>query len=237
MNKFITMLSLLLTGVMSYGQDIVMVPPIDTMMKAEKPKYCNDLTFQGKYFFNAASETQELLSSIGFNLNEPALELQIRYKNLPKLCYYHQIGTVVDGKGASIIGFSIKEDVRYSVINHRSYYVTPYIEVGGGYYRLTTVQNLAGTTTTSILTGKAQSHTVDALTITGDVGVDLGFGTHFDGRRLSLILSGGYMTNYPAQWSISNAYTLKEKFNILSPYVGIGLALEMDCASGCCTKM
>jgi hypothetical protein len=218
------------------GQTMVVDNVRDSSLTMDnKSKYCNILKGGFKYLFNSSKNTRDLLASAGYQLDQTANEFFIKYKDLPKVFYVQQLGTIKGGKYASLNGFGIKQDLRKSVFSTNNMFLTPYAEFGVGYYRLSLIEGIGeNSSITATVDPSFQQRTLDNITVTGDVGLDLGFGFNFDNRRLMFILNGGFMTNFPTQWRSGGSIAYNEKLNILSPYAGLSVAIDMNCNNGCC---
>jgi hypothetical protein len=236
MRNILLILTIAATSLVAKSQSTpTIVVQTDSMMVVKKSSYCNILKGGGKYLFNSSKNTRDLLAGIGYQLDRPAYEYSVKYKDLPKLFYLQQLGTILGGKYAAINGFGIKQDIRKSLVSSDNLMLTPYAEFGVGYYRLSMIEGVGESSSiTSVVEPTTIQRSLDNITVTGDLGLDLGFGFNFDNRRLMLIASGGFMTNFPTQWRSSGSIAYKEKFNILSPYAGVTLALDMSCGDGCC---
>ena len=90
-------------------------------------------------------------------------------------------------------------------------------------------------TIASVLGSEVENYFLDNFVISGDVGLDLGYGFNIDKNRLSIILNGGYISNVPSEWRLAGSLAFKEKINISSPYAGVTIRLDMNC-SGCGDK-
>ncbi len=190
-------------------------------------KYKNVLGVTGRYYFNSLNNTRTLLAANGYPLDEYALEIQVRLYNLPKVFYYQQMGTLTQAKYASVIGFGVKQDVRWNIIKNSPFFFTPYVEVGGGYYRMNLVKGVTSNSIETVLNATVETNHAENFVLTGDIGVDLGVGFKIDNTRLSILLNGGYLANVPTQWRLAGSLAFKEKINIGSPYVGATVRLEV----------
>ena len=190
-------------------------------------KYKNILGVTGRYYFNSLDNTRTLLAANGYPLDEYALEIQVRLYNLPKVFYYQQMGTLTQAKYASVTGFGVKQDVRWNVIKNSPFFFTPYVEVGGGYYRMNLVKGVTSNSIESVLNSTVETNHAENFVLTGDIGADLGVGFKLDNTRLSILLNGGYLANVPTQWRLAGSLAFREKINIASPYVGATVRLEM----------
>jgi hypothetical protein len=237
MRNQIMLLVILMSTLTLSAQTMIIEVSKDSMMDKSnmKSSFCNIVKGGGKYLFNSSKNTRETLASAGYVLDQPAIEYYLQYKDLPKLFYSQQLGTISGSKYASINGFGIKKDIRKAIFATDNIMLTPYAEFGLGYYRLSVIEGIGESSSiNAVLDGGVQQRTLDNITVTGDLGLDLGFGFKFDDRRLMLILSGGYMSNFPTQWRSAGSIAFNEKLNILSPYAGVSLALDMSCGDGCC---
>ncbi|MCZ2102073.1 MAG: hypothetical protein LC107_11110 [Chitinophagales bacterium] len=192
------------------------------------PKYKNFLGVSGRYYFTPLDNTRSLLANNGFPLDEYAVEIQVRLYNLPKLYYYEQLGSLSSNKFASVKGIGVKQDLRWNIVKSSAFFFTPYIEVGGGYYRMNITKGVSGNSVTSILTSSVETNYADNFVLTGDLGLDVGVGFKLDNTRLSFLVNGGYLTNVPTEWRLAGSLVFKEKINLASPYLGATIRLELE---------
>jgi hypothetical protein len=217
------------------AQNTAMVKPMtDNDSMVTKSCYSNIISGGAKYLFNSAKNTRNLLAADGFILDEPAIEYFVKYKDLPKIFFFQQLGTLNASKYASINGLGFKQDLQWKIVNASNLKVAPFLELGLGYYRLTTLSGIENPSIQNVLSGDIRQNTLDNITITGDLGLEIGFGFSFGQRRLMLRGQGGYMTNFPSQWRNAGSIAYNEKLSILSPYAGLSISLDMQCDSGCC---
>ena len=193
--------------------------------------YCNLISVGGKYYFNTLGNTRTILANNGFIMDQEAFEYQVRLYNLPKIFYFQQLGSLTNNNYASVTGFGVKEDIRWNVFKNSNFILTPYVELGGGYYKLNIAKGVTSSSISSVLTSTVENYSIDNFVFSGDIGIDLGIGFNVDDKRFSIIANGGYITNYPAEWRLAGSLAFKEKVNLGSPYAGVTLRLEMDCAS------
>ena len=240
--KHLIFLILFLTQVSNNlcAQDSTMVKN-DMMVMTDSTKsccsdcYCNIVSFGGKYYFNTQKSTRTTLAQNGFSLDQEAFEYQLRLYNLPKIFYYQQLGTLTNSNYASVTGIGLKEDIRFNIIKSSHVVLAPYIEIGGGYYRMNIAKGINSNTIASVLGSEVENYFLDNFVISGDVGLDLGYGFNIDKTRFSIILNGGYISNVPSEWRLAGSLAFKEKINISSPYAGVTIRLDMNC-SGCGDK-
>ena len=209
---------------------------MDTMACCTTPCYKNHVSITGRYLFNAMQGTRTTLENNGFLLNQEAWEFQLRLFQLPKIFYSHQLGTLTDaGRYVSVTGFGLKEDVRFPIVNTQNVWITPYIELGGGMYRMNIVRNVSTNGISTALNGSVDQTVIDNFVVSGDVGLELGFGFGFDQRRFRLLMNGGYISNVPLEWRIAGSLAFSEKLSLSTPYAGVTLQLEMQ-DMDCCKK-
>jgi hypothetical protein len=196
----------------------------------------NIVSAGGKYYFNTLSNTRSTLSNSGFILEQEAIEYQVRLYNLPKLFYYQQLGTLSNTNYVSVTGVGLKEDFRFPVFKTSAFILTPYVELGGGLFRMNIAKGVKSNSITSVLGSQTESHTLDNFVVTGDVGLDLGVRFKVnDKRSVSIMVNGGYLANFPTEWRLAGSLAFKEKINLGSPYAGATIRIDMnDCGSNCC---
>jgi hypothetical protein len=210
---------------------------MDSMKTCCGPCYCNILSVGGKYYFNTLSNTRTTLAANGFPMDQEAFEYQVRIYNLPKIFYFQQLGTLSNTNYASITGFGVKEDLRWNIVKNSNFIFTPYVELGGGYYRMNISKGVTNSSISTVLGGKVESYYLDNFVLSGDIGLDLGVGFNAGDKRFSIILNGGYITNFPSEWKINSSLAFKEKMNLGSPYTGLTLKMDMSCnkcMDACC---
>jgi hypothetical protein len=225
------------------GQDNVMMKK-DMVINTDSTKSCcadcytNLVSAGGKYYFNTLKNTRTTLSQNGFILDQEAFEYQIRLYNLPKVFYYQQLGTLTNTNYVSVTGFGLKEDIRFNIFKSSNFILAPYMELGGGYYRMNIAKGITSNTISSVLGSEVENYFLDNFVLSGDVGLDLGFGFAIDNNRLSIVFNGGYISNVPTEWRMAGSLAFKEKVNLSSPYAGVTVRLEMNCTScndkNCC---
>jgi len=209
---------------------------MDSTACCSMPCYKNEVAFSGRYLFNTLKDTRTLLESNGYLLNQEAWEFQLRLFNLPKIFYSHQLGTLTNaGTYVSVTGLGLKEDIRFPIVNTENVWITPYLELGGGYYRLNTVRNVSTSSIATAIQGTVANATLDNFVVSGDVGLELGFGFAFDQRRFRLLMNGGYVSNLPLEWRVAGSLAFKEKMSLSTPYAGVTLQIEMQDMT-CCAK-
>lgn len=236
------LLIILFVGVINFqsnAQDSVFVNTKQMSMTMDSTKmcckncYCNIISFGGKYYFNTLGNTRTTLANNGFQMDQEAFEYQLRLYNLPKIFYFQQLGNLVDENYASVTGFGIKEDLRWNIFKNSNFILAPYVEAGAGYYRMNIVKGVNSNSISSVLNSNIENYFMDNFVITGDIGLDLGFGFTFENKRFNIIFNGGYITNYPSEWRLAGSLAFKEKINLASPYAGVTLRLEMNCDKSC----
>ncbi len=202
---------------------------MDTMACCSTPCYKNHVSLSGRYLFNSMHGTRTMLENNGFLLGQEAWEFQLRLFQFPKVFYSHQLGTLTDaGRYVSVTGFGLKEDIRFPIVNTENVWITPYIELGGGIYRMNLVRNVSTNSISTALNGSVDQTTIDNFVVSGDVGLELGFGFAFDQRRFRLLMNGGYISNVPLEWRIAGSLAFSEKLSLSTPYAGVTLQLEMQ---------
>ncbi len=227
----------------SITSDTIMVDTMSDDMKSccqdNKNTFRKNLiSVSGRYYFDALSSSRKLLSNNGFSINQAAYEYQVRLYNLPKVFFYDQRGSLSNGKYASVKGIGVKENLRWNILHNTIFTVAPYLELGAGYYRMSTYSNITSTSASTALNGQVQRNFVDNIALTGDLGLDLGVGINIENTRLNIIFSGGYIASVPSEWKIDGALAFGDKFEMGSPYAGVTLKLDLNkgghCGSGMC---
>jgi len=213
------------------NKDVMSIPDTN---KITKICHSNIVAVSGKYLFKTLQNTRNILTANGFSLDQEAYEYQLRLYNLPKVYYYQQLGNLVGNKYVSVTGIGIKEDLRFPLFKTSNFIFTPYIEVGGGYFRMNIAEGVSSNTIVSVLNSEVTSHQLDNIIFTGDVGLDLGFRFKADDRSISVIINGGFMSNFPSEWRLASSLAFKEKINLSSPYCGVTVAVELYCKNDCC---
>lgn len=211
--------------------DLVVIDSSMTM-KCESC-YKNTVSAGGRYYFSPLKNSVTSLGSNGFVLDETALEYQVRLFNLPKIFYYQQLGTLTNTNYVSVTGFGVKEDLRYNIIKNSTVTLAPYVELGGGYYRMNIAKGVVSNSISSVLGSEVENYFLDNFVLSGDLGLEIGVGFKIEDRRLNVLFNGGYMANVPAQWRMAGSLAFKEKLNFSSPYAGVTLRLEMECKDCC----
>ncbi|MBK8624724.1 MAG: hypothetical protein IPN86_03825 [Saprospiraceae bacterium] len=239
-NLIFTLIFIVTNSLLSVAQETTMTTMQDKMMLKDSTENCctncysNLVAIGGKYYFNTLGNTRTTLASNGFLMDQEAFEYQFRLYNLPKIFYFQQLGTLTNENYASVTGFGIKEDLRLPIFKNSNFILTPYIEVGGGYYRMNIAKGITSNTISTVLNSKVENYFLDNFVVSGDVGLDLGFNFTFDNKRLNVIFNGGYIANYPTEWRMAGSLAFREKINLASPYAGVTVRLEMDCSNKCC---
>lgn len=239
-SKFLIAFLFLILGSNTYAQEIVVdkskMIATDSAMTAScsANTYCNIVSVGGKYYYNTLGNTRTLLGDNGFQMDQEAFEYQLRLYNLPKIFYFQQLGTLSNTNYASVTGIGLKEDFRLNILkNSKHFILAPYVELGGGYYRMNIVKGVGANTISTVLNSSVENYFVDNFVFSGDIGLDLGFGFDLEGKRLSVIFNGGYITNVPSQWRLAGSLAFKEKINLASPYAGVTVRLDMNCSKSC----
>jgi hypothetical protein len=94
-------------------------------------------------------------------------------------------------------------------------------------------KGISSNSITSVLNSRVENYFLDNFVVSGDVGLDLGYGFTFDNKRLNISVNGGYIANFPSEWRMAGSLAFKEKINLASPYVGFTVRLERDCTKCC----
>lgn len=243
-SKFLIAVLFIFCGSLAYAQNIAvdtskMMSKDSSMAKSTCANcYCNIVSVGNKYYFNTLGNTRTLLGNNGFQMDQEAFEYQLRLYNLPKIFYFQQLGTLTNSNYASVTGIGLKEDFRWNVFKNSKHLVlAPYVELGGGYYRMNIVKGVGPSSITSVLNSTVENYFVDNFVLSGDVGLDLGFGFDIEDKRFSVIFNGGYITNVPSEWRLAGSLAFREKINLASPYAGVTVRLDMNCNKcdkGCC---
>ncbi|MBL0099832.1 MAG: hypothetical protein IPP49_07055 [Saprospiraceae bacterium] len=160
------------------------------------------------------------LANNGFSLDQEAFEYQLKLYNLPKNILLSAIRYFRNTNYASVTGMGIKEDIRFNLIKNSNSVLTPYIELGGGYLQDEYCQRSDNQLCIHSTRSQIENYFLDNFILSGDVGLDLGFGFNVDDKRFSLILNGGFIANYPSEWRLASSLAFKEKVNLASPYAG-----------------
>jgi hypothetical protein len=234
----ITLLSCL-SGIRAQGTDNMdknkMMVVTDTTAACCASRYCNLVSFGGRYYFNTLENTRQTLAANGFLLDQEAFEYQLRVYNLPKVFYFQQLGTLQNTNYASITGIGLKQDIRFNIFKKSNFILAPYVEFGAGYYRMNIAKGIKSNSISSVLGSQVENYFIDNFVVSGDIGLDLGFGFDIDSRRLSIVFNGGYLANIPSEWRLAGSLAFKEKINLGSPYAGVTIRLDMKC-DDCCGK-
>lgn len=238
MKRFLISLSLAACAVsFAFSQDDMgkteMIVMKDSAMTKCESCYKNIVSAGGRYYFSPLKNSVTTLGANGFVLDGTALEYQVRLFNLPKIFYYQQLGTLTNTNYASVTGFGVKEDIRINILKNSTFSLTPYAELGGGYYRMNIAKGVVSNSISSVLGSEVENYFLDNFVLSGDLGLELGIGFKIDNRRLNVLINGGYLANVPAQWRMAGSLAFKEKLNISSPYAGVTLRLDMEC-DDCC---
>jgi len=195
---------------------------------AKMPKE-NLISVDVRYYFSPLASTVTDLLPLGYSLEETAFEVGIRFRNFPKIYYYQQLGNISDVQYVGVNGFGIKERIQFPVLKNSAFTVTPYLEGGVGYYRLTAVNNVNGNSFATVFNAQTQSVSLDNWGFTGDAGLLLGYSFSIADRDIQLSLNGGYQTNLPAQWSLAQSLSFREKMDLSSPYAGGTIRISLPC--------
>ena len=238
-NVFFAILSFIFMFHDSFAQDKVLLIK-DTIVTTDSSKtsvpscYKNIVSIGGKYYLQTLNNTRTTLSDNGFILDQEAFEYQIRFYNLPKVFYYQQLGTLSNTNYVSVTGIGLKEDIRFPVFKNSNFIFTPYIEVGGGFYRMNIAKGVKSNTISSVLNSQVENHSLDNFVASGDVGIDLGYRFKVEDKTVSILVNGGYISNFPTEWRLASSLAFKEKINLASPYAGVTIRLDLNCTDACC---
>ncbi len=191
-----------------------------------------------RYYTDAMTNTRMTLANNGFILDQEAIEYQLRIYNLPKIFFYNQTGTLQSSRYASVIGFGIKEQLKYNVIKNSNFIVEPYLEAGLGYFQLNIVEGIGGNSISSVLTQDLKSLSLGNFTVSGDMGLSIGGRFNIGNARFTMLGQAGYLVNFPTQWRVGSSLAFREKINIGSPYFGATVKLDLSCGgNSCCSGM
>lgn len=191
-----------------------------------------------RYYTDGMINTRMTLANNGFILDQEAIEYQLRLHNLPKIFFYNQTGTLQSSRYASVIGFGLKEQIKYNLIKNSNFIVEPYLEAGLGYFQLNIVEGIGGNSISSVLTQDLKSLSLGNFTVTGDAGMSIGGRFNIGNARFTVLAQGGYIVNFPTQWRVGSSLAFREKINIGSPYFGATIKLDLSCgAHSCCSGM
>lgn len=236
--KYFIFLLFTLNGVFSFGQEakITMDPTSMEMVDSlnMSSKKCNLYSFGGRYYFNTLENTRTTLAENGFVLDQEAVEFQLRLFELPKIFYFHQFGTLANRNYVSVTGFGLKEDFRFPIFKRSKFFVTPYVELGAGYYRMSIAKNIQDNSFVTVLNADNESLHFDNFVLSGDVGIDIGYTFLVNKHQFSIAANGGFIANLPSEWRIAGSLAFKEKIQLASPYAGVTLRLDMTCDDNCC---
>lgn len=197
---------------------------------AKMPKE-NLISLDVRYYFSPLASTITDLLPLGYSLEEGAFEVGIRFRNFPKIYYFQQLGNISDAQYVGVNGFGLKERVQFPILKNSAFTVTPYLEGGIGYYRLTAVNNVNGNSFANVFNAQTQSVSLDNWGFTGDAGLQIGYTFSVADRDVQILVNGGYQTNLPAQWSLAQSLSFREKMDLSSPYAGGTIRVSLPC---CC---
>lgn len=236
MKLFTLIFSFLIFTTGMYAQDVVMAMSKDSTMDDKKccdmtkvkPKHW--VTAEYRVYINSAAGTINELKAAGFILDEQATEIGVKFGQFPKLFYYQQLGTLQNGNYSSIYGLGLKEKYQHDILKSPSFVLAPYIELGAGFYQLSVVRNVSNNSINSAMNGSVSEVRLDNFSITGDLGLNLGFAFDLLGTNITINANGGYLTNLPSNWKTGHSLAFKEKLDLSSFYFGgrISMALA-DC--------
>ena len=191
------------------------------------------VTAEYRQYLNPAKGTVSELAQNGFILDEQAMEFALKFGNFPKLYYYQQLGTLAGDQYVSLYGLGLKEKYLKDFVKHPNIIVAPYVEVGIGFYQLSVTRNVNSNSIQSALNGQIQENRLDNFSITGDLGLQLGFTFGILGSQVHLSAVGGYQTNLPSNWKTGHSLAFKEKLDLSSAYFGGKLSVYLV---GCCKE-
>lgn len=237
LNAIFFFLTFLTTSLSVLAQDIVVEMPNDSMMHDEKccdmnmmkPKHL--VTAEYRYYLNPAGGTISELSGQGFILDEEASEIGVKFGQFPKIFYYQQLGTLTNGNYSAIHGIGLKEKYQIDLIKNPAIVVAPYVELGAGFYQLSTSRGVNNNSIDLALNGQVTESRLNNFSITGDLGLNLGYAFRMLGAEITIIANGGYMTNLPSNWKTGHSLAFKEKLDLSSLYFGgrVSVALIECC--------
>jgi hypothetical protein len=242
--RILTTFFLTLLSVVLWSQDVVVTMSNDSMMTKNMTACCDSadvkqkpwVSVEYRVYLDPAKTTRNELSAAGFSLDQQASEIAVKFGQFPKIFLYQQLGTLTNSNYTSLYGFGLKEKYQRDLIKHPAIVLAPYIELGAGYYQLTTVRNINGNSTSSSFSGNIQENKISNFSFTGDLGLNLGYSFKMFGSTVSLTANGGYQTNLPTTWKSGYSLAFREKLDLSSLYFGgrIGISLN-DCCC-CCSS-
>jgi hypothetical protein len=222
----------------SKAQEVIKVMEIDTLITDKK---CCDVSMcKGKnwaaaeyrYIVNPAKSTVTELNGLGFVLDEQAAEFGIKFGMFPKIFYYQQLGTLTNGNYSSVHGIGLKEKYQHDFIKSEAIILAPYVELGGGFYQLSLVKNVNGNSISTAASNQISETRLNNLSVTGDLGLNVGYSFIAFNARVSLTANGGYMTNLPSNWNTGHSLAFKEKLDLSSLYFGGRISVSLfDCCN------
>ncbi|MBK6564332.1 MAG: hypothetical protein IPG18_03890 [Saprospiraceae bacterium] len=222
----------------SNAQEIVNVIETDSFMSDKKCcdmsmcKGKNWVTAEYRYILNPAKSTVSELSALGFVLDEQASEVGIKFGAFPKIFYYQQLGSLTNGNYTSIHGIGLKEKYQHDFIKNQAIVLAPYIEIGGGFYQLSLVRNVNGNSFSTAVNNQTSETRLNNFSVTGDLGLNVGYSFLLLNTRVTLTANGGYMTNLPSNWNTGHSLAFKEKLDLSSLYFGGRLSVNLfDCCN------
>lgn len=239
MKSILVVFTLCLVGFSGHlaGQEMIMEIEKDTMiinksccetcMSSQK----HWVTAEYRIYTNPAKTTATELGSIGFLLEEQATEIGVKFGQFPKIFYYQQLGTLENSNYSSIYGLGLKEKYQYDLIKNPNIVLAPYLEVGAGFYYLSMVRNVNSSSYISPANNQIDQTKLDNFSITGDLGLNLGYAFTISNIHFGLTANGGYMTNLPSNWKTGQSLAFREKLDLSSLYYGLKLSLSL---ANCC---
>ncbi|MFZ1704052.1 MAG: hypothetical protein WAT79_06875 [Saprospiraceae bacterium] len=222
------------------AQEIVMEKSIDSMIINKtccdtvicKPKPW--VTAEYRTYNNPAKSTVKELSSAGFLLDEHGTEIGIKFGQFPKIFYYQQLGSLENTNYSSIYGIGLKEKYQYDFIKNPAIVLAPYLEVGAGFYFLSLVKNVNNNSYTSPNNNLLSQSKFENFSITGDLGLSIGYEFNLGNTSIGITGNGGYMTNLPSNWKTGHSLAFKEKVDLSSVYYGVRLSIGLSNCCCCC---
>ena len=166
--RILTTFFLTLLSVVLWSQDVVVTMSNDSMMTKNMTACCDSTNVKQKpwvsveyrVYLDPAKTTRNELSAAGFSLDQQASEIAVKFGQFPKIFLYQQLGTLTNSNYTSLYGFGLKEKYQRDLIKHPAIVLAPYIELGAGYYQLTTVRNVNGNSTSSSFSGNIQENKI-----------------------------------------------------------------------------
>ncbi|MBK8547307.1 MAG: hypothetical protein IPL63_07920 [Saprospiraceae bacterium] len=126
----------------------------------------------------------------------------------------------------------MKEKYQHDFIKNQAIVLAPYIEIGGGFYQLSLVRNVNGNSFSTAVNNQTSETRLNNFSVTGDLGLNVGYSFLLLNTRVTLTANGGYMTNLPSNWNTGHSLAFKEKLDLSSLYFGGRLSVNLfDCCN------